>query len=130
MRNIISIGEASNALGVTPQTLRRWHDSDRLLPDVITSGGRCRSGLYRIRPDLAAMASVPQRRTVIYARVSSPGQRPDLTRQVEILQTYGASKGWTGDLLTVCSARHHGARAYANRRLLERLRTTAEAADV
>jgi len=37
MRTMISIGEASEALGVTPQTLRRWHESGRVLERLHTA---------------------------------------------------------------------------------------------
>ena len=100
MKKFVSIGEAAKALGVSPQTLRRWDASGRLRPDVVSAGGRRRYDLYAIRPDLREAEPTPKRRTLAYARVSSAGQKPDLTRQVEILQTYCAAKGWTCDVLT------------------------------
>jgi excisionase family DNA binding protein len=51
-RKMVSIQEAAEFLGVSPQTLRRWEREGRLLPDERTPGGRRRYDLARLRPEL------------------------------------------------------------------------------
>lgn len=101
MMKMVGIGEAAQALGVTPLTLRRWHESGRLVPDVITDGGRRRYDLAKLRPELFhSSPAAAERRTVAYARVSSHDQKPDLERQAQVLEGFCAAQGWTYDIVT------------------------------
>jgi predicted site-specific integrase-resolvase len=100
MRKLVGIGEAAKALGVTPLTLRRWDESGRLKPDLVTEGGRRRYDLARLRPELFHTKSAGERKTVAYARVSSSDQRADLERQAQVLEAYCASQGWTYEVVT------------------------------
>ncbi|PWE48133.1 IS607 family transposase, partial [Thioclava sp. NG1] len=70
MKKFVSIGEAAKALGVTPLTLRRWDESGKLKPDLVTEGGRRRYDLAKLQPELHRQQDKAARRTVAYARVS------------------------------------------------------------
>ena len=100
MRKLVSIGQASKALGVTPLTLRRWHEQGKLEPDLVTEGGRRRYDLSRLRPGLFRAEVTAERRTVAYARVSSRDQEPDLRHQAQVLEAYCAAQGWTFEVVT------------------------------
>lgn len=68
---------ACNALGVHPNTLRSW-DSKGQIKTMRTPGGR----------RLYDLSSVQQGKSkIIYARVSSNGQKPDLEKQIQYLRT-------------------------------------------
>lgn len=100
MRELVSISEAAKALGVTPLTLRRWDESGKLKPDLVTEGGRRRYDLSRLLPELHRREDASARKTVAYARVSSHDQKPDLERQTQLLQAYCAAQGWTHEVVT------------------------------
>lgn len=100
MQKLVGIGEAAKALGVTPLTLRRWDESGKLKPDLVTDGGRRRYDLARLRPELFRAQDPAERRTVAYARVSSHDQKPDLERQAQALEAYCAAQGWTYEIVT------------------------------
>jgi predicted site-specific integrase-resolvase len=97
-RKMVSIQEAAEFLGVSPQTLRRWEREGRLLPDERTPGGQRRYDLARLRPELFH-APESQRRTIAYARVSSHDQKDDLERQKQVLELYCARQGWTFEVI-------------------------------
>jgi predicted site-specific integrase-resolvase len=97
-RKMVGIQEAATFLGVTPQSLRRWERSGKLVADARTAGGRRRYNLSRLRPEQYP-GGVIGRRTVGYARVSSLDQKEDLERQRKILEVYCATHGWRFDVV-------------------------------
>ena len=97
MSKFVSISTATQALGVSTSTLRRWEASGRLTP-VRTEGGQRRYDLSTLRPQ-AKRDSQTSRKTIAYARVSSHDQRADLERQKQVLELYCASQGWTVDVV-------------------------------
>lgn len=98
-RKLVSIHEAAEALGVSPQTLRRWEREGRLLPDERTAGGRRRYDLARLKPEKFRSQAEAVRKTVAYARVSSHDQKDDLERQKQVLELYCARQGWTFEVI-------------------------------
>ena len=100
MKQLVSISKAAKALGVTPLTLRRWHESGKLIPDEITKGGGRRYDLAKLQPEMHRPKNPGERKTIAYARVSSHDQRPDLERQAQLLELYCAQQGWTYDVVT------------------------------
>jgi len=90
MSRFIKIGEAANVLGVSIQTLRRWEQTEVLLPVKKVSGTR----YYDYEVLLGAKKEVEQELTVAYARASSHDQKKDLERQIEMLSSFCAAKGW------------------------------------
>ena len=100
MRKLVSISVAAKALGVQPLTLRRWHESGKLVPDLVTKGGRRRYDLARLQPELHRAQVQADRKTIAYARVSSRDQKPDLKRQAQILESFCIQQGWTYEIFT------------------------------
>lgn len=81
-------------LGVTPETLRVWDKTGELVPDRKTNSG---TRLYD--EDKLFQRKVVERPTIAYARVSSHDQKADLTRQVDMLQTFCTAKGWEFEVI-------------------------------
>lgn len=97
MDRYVAIGKASEVLGVSITTLRRWEASGKLTPER-TAGGQRRYDLAKIRPELF-QASPQDRKTIAYARVSSHDQKDDLERQKQVLELYCARQGWTFEVI-------------------------------
>ena len=93
MIKFLTIGEASEVLGVTPGTLRRWESSGKLIPER-TKGGARRYDASKISQTTFVDTPNP-RKTIAYARVSSHDQKNDLERQKQVLEMYCATQGWT-----------------------------------
>ena len=92
---MVKIGAAAEMLGTTPGTLRRWESTGELLPARKTKGGT----RYYAVSDLLAVNDVSAP-TIGYARVSGQRQKDDLKRQQEMLETYGAAKGWRMEVIS------------------------------
>ena len=95
MSRFIKIGQASELLGVTPQTLRRWEREGQFKPDRVSEGGTRYYELKRIIGGREPESDL----TVAYARVSSHDQNEDLKRQAEQLGLYCARQGWRYELI-------------------------------
>ena len=93
MVRLVAIGEASQVLGVSIDTLRRWEAAGKLIPERTVAGHR-RYDLAKLKPELFH-SDTSERRTVAYARVSSHDQKNDLERQKQVLELYCARQGWT-----------------------------------
>lgn len=72
---------AAKQLGVSTKTLERWLEAGKIKA-IITPGGQRR---YDVLSVVGAVQS--ERATVLYARVSSRAQKPDLIKQVDFLQS-------------------------------------------
>ena len=100
MDNLISIGKAAKALGVSVITLRRW-DKEGRLPSIRTKSGHRRYDLSKIRPETVHKFDFADRRkTIAYARVSSNDQKDDLERQKQVLELFCSKNGWTFDIVS------------------------------
>ena len=88
---LLSIKEASDFLGVSISTLRRWEEEKRLIPEKTAGGHRRydRDKLIRFKNKEAG-----NRITIAYARVSSSDQKEDLERQKDSLSNYCAARGY------------------------------------
>jgi len=85
--------EVCQRLGISYPTLARWVREGRIRA-VRTAGGKYRipeSEVMRIAEGLPVSKEV---RAVIYARVSSPGQKSDLEGQIQYLTQYCSSRGY------------------------------------
>jgi len=98
MERIVGISEAAEVLGVSVSTLRRWEAAGELTAEH-TAGGHRRYDLAKLRPELFRAPDKSKRKTIAYARVSSPDQKPDLERQKQVLELYCARQGWTFDVV-------------------------------
>ncbi len=92
----ISIGKASKILGVTRETLRRWELEGKIKSERTPKGHR----RYNKENLLGFTGkSEKDKITIAYARVSSHDQKKDLIRQVELLESYCAAKGWKHEII-------------------------------
>jgi putative resolvase len=98
MTRLFSIGKASEVLGVSITTLRRWELEGKLIPERTASGHR-RYDLGKLKPELDRIP-LGEGRTIAYARVSSNDQKADLERQKQVLEFYCAKQGWKFELLS------------------------------
>jgi len=99
MNRLVRIGEASEILGVSISTLRRWDKAGRFEPEKTTSGHR-RYDISKLKPELFRESIQESRKTVAYARVSSHDQKADLERQKQVLELYCARQGWTFEIVS------------------------------
>ena len=90
----VKIGEASKILGLSQQTLIRWHKSGELVPDKISEGGT----RYYLRSKLLK-GNKKKSITLAYARVSSYEQKDDLETQKQDLRMFCLSNGWSYELI-------------------------------
>lgn len=90
----ISIQEASELLGVHPDTLRRWEDEGKIQPERTPGGHR--------RYDVAKLLGTQEKegKTICYARVSTRPQKEDLRRQVLVCEAYCESRGWKFEVIS------------------------------
>lgn len=96
----VSIGQASELLGVAVSTLRRWEHEGRLRPAFRTCGGHRRYAVLDLNR-LCGKALPDQRRVVAYARVSSHDQKADLQRQSDRLAQHCREVGYANlEMLT------------------------------
>ena len=99
MSKLLSIKQAANQLGISVSTLRRWDETGVLVAQRTPKGHR-RYDLSKINPNLTRNKVEQQRKTIAYARVSSHEQKPDLQRQIEILELYCSSQGWSFEVIS------------------------------
>jgi putative resolvase len=89
----ITIKQASELLGVSTKTLRRW-EKGGLIKSERTEGNHRRyevSDLLKSKKDNGL--------TIAYARVSSHDQKSDLERQVLVLESYCSKNGWSFEII-------------------------------
>ena len=99
MSRLLSIKQAANQLGVSVSTLRRWDETGVLVAQRTPKGHR-RYDLSKINPNLTRNKVEQQRKTIAYARVSSHEQKPDLQRQIEILELYCSAQSWSFEVIS------------------------------
>ena len=85
--------EASDLLGVHPDTLRRWEEEGKIVAEPTRGGHR--------RYDVAQLLGTIDKsgKTICYARVSTRPQKEDLQRQSLVLAGYCENQGWSYDLI-------------------------------
>ncbi|NEP52898.1 MAG: IS607 family transposase [Moorea sp. SIO3C2] len=83
-----SVSEAADYLGVSADTLRRWEEEGKLIPER-TKGGHRRYDVAQLigKDDDVGL-------TVLYGRVSTHPQKKDLARQVAVLEASAKIHGW------------------------------------
>ena len=99
MSRLLSIKQAANQLGVSVSTLRRWDETGVLVAQRTPKGHR-RYDLSKINPNLTRNKVEQQRKTIAYARVSSHDQKPDLQRQIEMLELYCSAQSWSFEVIS------------------------------
>lgn len=100
MNKLIPIGQASQLLGVTIQTIRNWDKQGLLKPDDITKGGQRRYKLETLKNiNKNIKFNTDNLKTIAYARVSSHDQKDNLIRQVQVLELYCAKAGFNYEVI-------------------------------
>ena len=94
MDNLITIREASDLLGVSIKTLRRWEKQGKIT-SIRTPGGHRR---YRQQDILKS--SQATRCIIGYARVNRPEQKPQLDTQIKALEEFCGQQGQPFEILT------------------------------
>lgn len=94
----VSIGRAAKELGGSIPTLRRWEAEGKIQSERTLSGHR-RYDVAQLRGLKPYETSKTNRPTLCYARVSSHDQKDDLVRQVQRLESFCASNGWTYEVM-------------------------------
>jgi predicted site-specific integrase-resolvase len=91
MSKLYSIGDFAKRVNVSLSTLRRWDASGELVANRRLSGHR----FYDESHVRQALNLTPEqmRKTVVYCRVSSAGQKDDLKSQLEAMETYCLANG-------------------------------------
>lgn len=99
MNKLITIQEAAEFLGVSPQTLRRWEREGRGIPFQKTAGGQRRYDLAKLHSQ-DVLQSGKKQLTLAYARVSCYDQKEDLQRQEKMLEMFCISHGWSFEIIS------------------------------
>jgi excisionase family DNA binding protein len=86
-----SITEFAKRLGVTVKTLQRWDREGRLVALRTPTNRRVYTDehLYQVFPQRQSAA----RATIVYMRVSSQAQKPDLANQRQVLEHFCVARG-------------------------------------
>jgi putative resolvase len=93
----VNISKAARELGVHQETLRRWEVMGKIEVERTPRGHR-RYDLSKLK-GFTPNALPSTRATLCYARVSSHEQKEDLARQIAVLETFCAARGWTYEVL-------------------------------
>lgn len=88
MDKFISIKEASQLIGVTTTTLRRWEENGSFIPHHRTLGNHRRYNLDSVLKLVKRDEQPTEKVIVCYSRVSTHDQKEDLTRQTKVLEQY------------------------------------------
>ena len=102
----MNLKEWAKTQGVSESTARNWYRDGKLPVPARKVGGL-------ILIDVDGSGSVPEHggRTVVYARVSSSDQKPDLDRQVSRVTQWCTDQGWAvGDVVTEVGSALNGHR--------------------
>ena len=86
---LVSIGQAAVIIGVSVSTLRRWERDGRLQPDCRTIGRHRRYRVDSLKEQFGLVKDNSERKdkkTILYARVSSSDQKAALARQISRLE--------------------------------------------
>jgi putative resolvase len=91
--NTYTIAQFAQRIGVSVKTLQRWDREGRLSPSRTPTNRRVYTDedLYKVFP----RGQAPTRATVVYMRVSSQAQKPDLANQRIVLEQFCAARGLT-----------------------------------
>jgi putative resolvase len=96
-----SIGQFSESIGVTQQTLRNWDKTGKLKPHHTGKSGYRYYSQQQLQYYLGLKGEEFAKRKVIgYCRVSSNKQKDDLERQIENVKMYMIAKGYSLDVVS------------------------------
>ena len=95
-----SIGEFSELIGKSQQTLRLWHKKNIFIPNHITEGGT-RYYSHQQYLDFLKLNNnyTPIKKIIGYCRISSHKQKDDLERQIKYVTEYCVAKGYQFEII-------------------------------
>jgi len=96
MSGLYRIGEFAERVGRSVSTIRRWESEGRITVKRTPSGQRYFDD-SDVRAVLQPGFDAAARRTVVYCRVSSPGQKDDLASQVTSMERFCLARGLAVD---------------------------------
>jgi putative resolvase len=92
----LTTGEAAAYLGKRVKTLQRWDREGLLSPASRTKTGRRAYTKKQLDEFLGQSEKTPEpKRVIVYCRVSSKAQKPDLNNQRIILESFTAARGFS-----------------------------------
>lgn len=95
-----SIGEFSELIGVTQQTLRNWDKVGKLKPNHTSKSGYRYYSQQQLQYYLGLKGeNAVIKKVVGYCRVSSNKQKDDLERQIENVKSYMIAKGYSFEIV-------------------------------
>lgn len=95
---LYSIQTFAKLVGVTPQTLRNWEKSNKLIPAKRAANGyRYYSEIQRLK---LLNISPRQRVSIGYCRIDSKESEESLTEQVTNVKAFMASRGYEFEIIT------------------------------
>lgn len=97
---LMSIGKFAKEIGLSVQHLRKLHNDNILVPDVITKGGTRYYSTEQLLEYLNKDTKPQQLPIILYARVATRNQKAELERQVEYLKSYAIAKGYNFEIIT------------------------------
>ena len=89
----VSIGHAAKKLGVARETLRRWEAAGEIAVDR-TAGGRRRYDLETLKAIASRHTANARGITVAYARIDANQQECELSKQVNLLESFCSINDW------------------------------------
>jgi putative resolvase len=92
MSHIYRVKEFAQRIGKSPDTLRRWDKAGKL-PARRSAGGHRYYDESDVRKALGIEIPLSDKKTIVYCRVSSRSQLPDLKSQVESMRTFCLGAG-------------------------------------
>ncbi|MEG4503594.1 IS607 family transposase [Microcoleus sp. F6_B4] len=87
------VAEFAKLVGVSSSTLRRWESEGKLIPARTLGKQRIYSESHLNAARNLKTGKTPPSRVIIYCRVSSTGQKPDLLRQVQAMEQFCLAQG-------------------------------------
>jgi predicted site-specific integrase-resolvase len=96
MGSVYRIGEFAERIGRSVSTVRRWESEGRIAVRRTPTGQRYFDDTD-VRRVLQPGFNDADRRTVVYCRVSSPGQKDDLASQVSAMEQFCLARGLAVD---------------------------------
>lgn len=91
--NTYKPNEFAEMIGVSVKTLQRWDNDNKLKAFRTPSDRRYYTHHQYVEYIGKIVSDKDSRKTIIYTRVSSSGQKDDLINQVEFLKQYANAKG-------------------------------------
>ena len=95
---MLNLNEASEYLKVSKSTLRRW-ESNGIITSIRTNGNHRRYDIIELNRCINTKI-IESKIVCGYCRVSTVGQKDDLSRQQQIIESYCASKGYNFKIIS------------------------------